>query len=276
MCGKPAARQNGSPNRSVTFSNRTNPSRPTAASRSGGNPGENRGAPRLSTPSGTVTTTCEPSSVDDDVVARGSILASPAGAVQHVGHAELAQAVATFGRRRCDRLPHNLRSDALDNRERILDAARAAFAAEGMNVPMREIARRAGVGPATLYRHFPTKQLLATEAFTDQLCACRAIIDEGLADPDPWHGFCLVIEKVCELHARNRGFAAAFRSAFPNAMDVTAGRGPVDQTLIFLLVVHCTTICYGDYQAQTKYTLSSVTVSGFVQPWLPGVGLIGR
>lgn len=121
-------------------------------------------------------------------------------------------------------LPHKLRSDALDNRERILDAARAAFAAEGMNVPMREIARRAGVGSATLYRHFPTKQLLATEAFTDQLCACRAIVDEGLAEPDPWHGFCRVIEKVCELHARNRGFAVAFRSAYPNAMDVTAGR----------------------------------------------------
>lgn len=74
-------------------------------------------------------------------------------------------------------LPHKLRSDALDNRERILDAARAAFAAEGMNVPMREIARRAGVGPATLYRHFPAKQMLATKAFTDQLCACRAIVD---------------------------------------------------------------------------------------------------
>ncbi len=122
------------------------------------------------------------------------------------------------------RLPHNLRSDTLDNRERILDAARAAFAVEGLNVSMREIARRTGVGPATLYRHFPTKQLLATEAFTDQLCACRVIIDEGLVDPDPWHGFCLVIEKVCELHACNRGFAAAFTSAYPNAMDVTAGR----------------------------------------------------
>ena len=122
------------------------------------------------------------------------------------------------------RLPHNLRSDALDNRERILDAARAAFAAEALNVPIRESAQRAGVGSATLYRHFPTKQMLATEAFTDQLCACRVIVDEGLADPDPWHGFCLVIEKVCELHARNRGFAAAFRSAFPNAIDVAAGR----------------------------------------------------
>jgi AcrR family transcriptional regulator len=122
------------------------------------------------------------------------------------------------------RLPNNLRSDALDNRKRILDAARVAFGAKGLNVPMREIARRDGVGPATLYRHFPTKQMLATAAYSDQVCAYRAIVDEGLADPDPWHGFCLVIQKVCELHARNRGFAAAFRSAFPDGMDVTTGR----------------------------------------------------
>jgi len=78
-----------------------------------------------------------------------------------------------------DRLPHTLRSDALDNRERILDAARALFSADGLDVPMREIARCAGVGPATLYRHFPTKQVLATEAFADQLRACRTIVDDG-------------------------------------------------------------------------------------------------
>jgi AcrR family transcriptional regulator len=123
-----------------------------------------------------------------------------------------------------DRLPHPLRSDARDNRERILGAARAVFAAEGLNVPMREIARRAGVGPATLYRRFPTKEILVTEAFTDQMHACQAIIEEGLADPDPWHGFCLVIEKICELHARDRGFTAAFMSAFPHAVDFAAIR----------------------------------------------------
>jgi hypothetical protein len=62
-CGKPASRQNGSVNRSTTFSKRPNPSRSMAASRSDGSAGENRGRPRLSTPSGTVTTTCEPSSI---------------------------------------------------------------------------------------------------------------------------------------------------------------------------------------------------------------------
>ncbi|MEU9371350.1 helix-turn-helix domain-containing protein [Streptomyces avermitilis] len=122
-----------------------------------------------------------------------------------------------------DRLPHTLRSDALDNRERILDAARALFSADGLDVPMREIARCAGVGPATLYRHFPTKQVLATEAFADQLRACRTIVDDGCADPDPWRGLCLVIEKICELHARDRGFSEAFMSTFPGAPDV-AGR----------------------------------------------------
>jgi AcrR family transcriptional regulator len=122
------------------------------------------------------------------------------------------------------RLSHSLRSDALDNRERILDAARALFAAEGLDVPMREIARRAGVGPATLYRRFPTKQLLVTEVFTDEMRACHAIVEEGRADPDPWRGFCVVIEKLCELHARNRGFTDAFMATFPDAIDFAADR----------------------------------------------------
>jgi AcrR family transcriptional regulator len=123
-----------------------------------------------------------------------------------------------------DGLPHSLRSDARDNRERILAAARAAFAAEGLNVSMREVARRAGVGPATLYRRFPTKEDLITEAFGEQMAACAAIVGEGLADPDPWHGFCLVIEKICGLHARDRGFTAAFLAAFPHAAEFATAR----------------------------------------------------
>ncbi len=122
------------------------------------------------------------------------------------------------------RLPHARRSDARDNRERILEAARALFAAEGLSVPIREVARRAGVGPATPYRHFPTKEMLVTDAFTEEKHTCRAILDEGLADPHPWHGFCLVLERLCALHARNRGFTAAFMSAYPNAMDFATDR----------------------------------------------------
>src|SRR5690349_1268544 len=89
-----------------------------------------------------------------------------------IGHTAKGRAVS-------DRLPHMLRADALDNRERILDAARALFAAEGLDVPMGEIARRAGVGPATLYRRFPTKQTLIAEAFADEMRACHAIVDDA-------------------------------------------------------------------------------------------------
>ena len=53
-----------------------------------------------------------------------------------------------------------VRADAVRNRERVLRTADEVFAAEGMGVPIDEIARRAGVGPGTLYRHFPTKEAL--------------------------------------------------------------------------------------------------------------------
>ncbi|GGO36941.1 TetR family transcriptional regulator [Streptomyces lasiicapitis] len=123
-----------------------------------------------------------------------------------------------------DQLPHALRSDALDNRDRILDAARRLFSTEGLKVPMREIARGAGVGPATLYRRFPTKQALVAAVFADQVRECRAIVEEGCSDPDPWHGFCLLIEKTCEMHARDRGFTEAFLTAYPGATEIAEER----------------------------------------------------
>jgi AcrR family transcriptional regulator len=125
-----------------------------------------------------------------------------------------------------------LRSDARDNRGRILVVARAAFAAEGLDVPIREIARRAEVGVATVYRHFRTKEALLTEAFADQLASCRVVVEEGLAADDPWRGFCLVIERLMEVHALDRGFARAFTSRLPGAAAFAADR---DRTLRLLL-----------------------------------------
>ncbi|ADP81491.1 TetR/AcrR family transcriptional regulator [Pseudofrankia inefficax] len=125
-----------------------------------------------------------------------------------------------------------LRSDARDNRGRILAVARAAFAAEGLDVPIREIARRAGVGVATVYRHFPTKETLEAAAFAEQMALCSAIVDEGLAADDPWRGFALVIEKLMELHALDRGFARAFTSRLPQTAEFAADR---DRALRMLL-----------------------------------------
>ena len=126
-----------------------------------------------------------------------------------------------------------MRSDARDNRLRILTVARAAFAAEGLDVPIREIARRADLGPATVYRHFPTKEALFAEAFAEPMALCSAVVEEGLAATDPWHGFRLVVEKLMAMHAVDRGFSRAFTSQFPTAVAYfTADR---DRTLGLLL-----------------------------------------
>lgn len=124
-----------------------------------------------------------------------------------------------------------LRSDARDNRMRIVAAARMAFAAGGADVPIREIARRAEVGVATVYRHFPSKEALLTEAFAEQAALCSAVVEEGLAASDPWRGFRLVIEKLLEMHARDRGFRA-YVAQLPSPAGIAADH---DRALRMLL-----------------------------------------
>jgi AcrR family transcriptional regulator len=117
-----------------------------------------------------------------------------------------------------------MRADAARNRDRIIEVARTLFAERGIDVPMAAIARHAGVGVATLYRRFPTREALVTEVFADQFAVCVSVIDDALADPDPWHGFCTFIRKVCDMQAADRGFSAAFVAAFPDAAEVERHR----------------------------------------------------
>ncbi|MFD7431950.1 TetR/AcrR family transcriptional regulator [Streptomyces sp. NPDC059818] len=128
-----------------------------------------------------------------------------------------------------------LRADARHNRDRILEAAREAYAAHGIDVPVTTIARRAGVGVATLYRRFPTRDALVTEAFSEQLALCVAVLDEALRDPDPWRGFCSLIEKVCAMQATDRGFTAAFLSRFPDAVDFGGQRACAEEGIAQLV-----------------------------------------
>lgn len=112
-----------------------------------------------------------------------------------------------------------LRVDAALNRSRILDAAREVFAQRGIDVPMAAIARRAGVGIATLFRRFPTKQALVAEVFAEQLAVREALLEAALADPDPWRAFCRLLESVRALQVRDRGFTQAVLAAHPDAGD---------------------------------------------------------
>lgn len=103
-----------------------------------------------------------------------------------------------------------LRADARHNRDRIIAAAAEAFEQRGLDVSMASIARRAGVGVATLFRRFPTKTSLVEEVFSQQFRACRELLDAALEDPDPWRGFCGLLESVRRMQVRHRGFVEAF------------------------------------------------------------------
>ncbi len=118
----------------------------------------------------------------------------------------------------------SLRSDARRNRDRIVEVARELFAQRGLAVPMASIARRAGIGTATLYRRFPTKDELVTAVFAEQFATCVAAVEDALSDPDPWRGFRMMIADVCVLQARERGFGAAFLASFPDAGTIGEDR----------------------------------------------------
>jgi AcrR family transcriptional regulator len=118
----------------------------------------------------------------------------------------------------------NLRADAERNRLRVVEAARQVFAEQGLDAPMNEVARRAGVGIATLYRRFPTREGLIASVFAEKMSAYAAAIEDALADADPWRGFCAYIERVCGMQADDRGFTEVLTLTFPTAEAFEAKR----------------------------------------------------
>jgi AcrR family transcriptional regulator len=98
-----------------------------------------------------------------------------------------------------------LRRDAQRNRDAILVAAQAVFSERGLDAGVEEIARRAGVGIATLYRRFPHKDDLIAAIFEQRLGELAIVAEEALQDPRPWNGLVRFLEAAGELQAANRG-----------------------------------------------------------------------
>ncbi len=82
-----------------------------------------------------------------------------------------------------------MRADARRSHERLLAAAAAAFAENGADAPLEDIARRAGVGIGTLYRHFPTRLDLQEAVFRTQVSAVCARGEELASSPSPGEAF---------------------------------------------------------------------------------------
>ncbi|SOD65767.1 transcriptional regulator, TetR family [Streptomyces zhaozhouensis] len=111
-------------------------------------------------------------------------------------------------RPRADAGEHRLRADAERNRERIVAAARAVFAESGERAPVSRVARRAGVGVATLYRRFPTREDLVEAACADQRAECHGALRRLEAYPDPWEAVRETVLLLCATQLRDRNFTA--------------------------------------------------------------------
>jgi AcrR family transcriptional regulator len=109
--------------------------------------------------------------------------------------------------------PVGLRADARRNRARVLAAAQEAFAAEGIAVPLDEIARRAGVGAGTVYRHFPTKEALFETIVLGRVRELAERIREWAAAPDPGPAFFAMLAELVEQGALKRDLVDALTAA---------------------------------------------------------------
>ena len=129
-----------------------------------------------------------------------------------------------------------LRADARRNREKLLDVAAAAFAEAGVETSLEDIARRAGVGIGTLYRHFPTRESLVEQVYRHELealgdtaeeLAGRLAADVALEE---W------MQRFVSYLATKRGMADSLRLLMTTNSELFAkASGLVPQTLQRLL-----------------------------------------
>ncbi|MFI0817929.1 TetR/AcrR family transcriptional regulator [Streptomyces sp. NPDC021098] len=116
-----------------------------------------------------------------------------------------------------------MRADAQRNAEKLRAAAAELFQERGLHVPLKEIARRAGVSHGTLYNLFGTREALIDEVVAD-LAADRLdeIAQQAMAFEDAWEGFAYYIEKLCELQATDPAVADVVGGRYPGAERLMA------------------------------------------------------
>jgi AcrR family transcriptional regulator len=113
-----------------------------------------------------------------------------------------------------------MRADARENREKLLRAASKRFAAGGPEVPLELIARSAGVGIGTLYRHFPTREALIEAVYrneVDQLCAAAGVL---LAELAPAEALAEWMERFVAYATTKRGLSGALKSVAASQSDL--------------------------------------------------------
>jgi len=117
-----------------------------------------------------------------------------------------------------------LRADAQRNRRRVLDAARVAFGRRGVTASLDDIARAAGVGPGTLYRHFPTRDRLVRAVIDDGLIEIRDMGVALLAESDPAHALEVWLNAYAEQGSMFKGLAETLVNPVAESDDLDSCR----------------------------------------------------
>lgn len=113
-----------------------------------------------------------------------------------------------------------LRADAARNRERIVDAACELFQVQGLDAPLEDVALRAGVGIATLYRRFPTRSDLTVAVFIRAVSSYLAVLEDAARADDPWEGVTQAVLGLCELQAGNVALRELVTMHFPDSSEL--------------------------------------------------------
>ncbi len=114
------------------------------------------------------------------------------------------------------------RADAARNRERVLEAAKAVFSAGGSDASLESVAKRAGVGIGTLYRHFPTREALFEAVYRREVERLTDLAPRLTEEASPTEALRLWLRANVEFVATKKGMAAALALATQGPSDLTA------------------------------------------------------
>ncbi len=157
----------------------------------------------------------------------------------------------------CEEGPRPLRADAQRNRQRVLEAAEAVFASEGIAVPVDVIAEKAGVGVGTLYRHFPTKEKLFEAILVQSIFEIAADARSRLGADDPGAAFFGFLRHLVEESAMKRDLILAMSGAGV-AFEVVAADAKEDLKVAvsdLLLAAQGAGVVRGDVTAEMVLSL---------------------
>lgn len=113
-----------------------------------------------------------------------------------------------------------LRKDAQRNRELLVAAARRVYAARGLDAPLEDIAKEAGVSIGTLYNRFPTRGELVEAALADKVTRAVELAETASTMADPWEGFAWFLAHCCEIQAADRAYNELCARALPDTPQI--------------------------------------------------------